>query len=126
MEDSGVRQLDFAPQNVLLVGPEVVEAARMPRVIPVDFNVSTVFGQLIRNKTHHKNRLPNSSQYLVLLTTHFLGLAEVSLGAHSRVWWAAGVSEHKIRTTNDLAQFAPPNHDGKRSSDFMKSFRNTI
>ncbi|KAL2887654.1 Protein kinase-like domain protein [Ceratocystis lukuohia] len=62
MEFHGVRQLDFAPRNVLLVGPEVL--SHMPRVILFDFNVSAVFSQPTCSKTQHKSKLPISPRYL--------------------------------------------------------------
>ncbi|KAL2887649.1 Protein kinase-like domain protein [Ceratocystis lukuohia] len=62
IEFYGVRHLDFAPRNVLLVGPDVFSC--MPRVILFDFNRSSVFSQPGCIGLPYESKLPISPQHL--------------------------------------------------------------
>ncbi|KAF5026742.1 hypothetical protein F66182_1161 [Fusarium sp. NRRL 66182] len=62
MEFYGVKHEDFAPRNVLLVGPEI--ESRMPGVMLFDFNMSAVFSRPTCKRRREKSKLPISPQYL--------------------------------------------------------------
>ncbi|KAL2891850.1 hypothetical protein HOO65_011208 [Ceratocystis lukuohia] len=62
MEFYGVRQLDFAPRNVLLIGSHVETS--VPRVMIFDFGISAVFSQPTCTEVEFKSKLPISPRYL--------------------------------------------------------------
>ncbi|KAF4445778.1 Protein kinase-like domain protein [Fusarium austroafricanum] len=62
MEFYGVKHEDFAPRNVLLVGPEI--ESRMPGVMLFDFNMSAVYSRPTCKRRRDESKLPISPQYL--------------------------------------------------------------